>query len=126
MSEDEKTTKKFQSRIPFLLDPGKKIPKKIAKKIKKLKTSFWYYFQPKRVDMGREKEKKILVPNSVHTQPRQENSEKNTKKIQTIKKPHFGIVSSQNRLRQAQKEKKKILGPNSVHTRPGQENSEKN
>ena len=28
---------KFYSRIPFLLHPGKKIPKKIAKKLKKLK-----------------------------------------------------------------------------------------
>ena len=74
--------------------------------------------------MGREKEKKILVPNSVHTQPRQENSEKNTKKIQKIKKPLFGIVSSQNRFNRLRK--KKILVPNSVHTRPGQENSEKN
>ena len=49
--------------------------------------------------MGREKEKKILLPNSVRTRPRLENSEKNDKKI---------------------------LLPNAVHTRPGQENSEKN
>ena len=34
----EKEKKKIQSRIPFTLDPGKKIPKKIEKKnIKKLK-----------------------------------------------------------------------------------------
>ena len=31
---------KFYSRIPFILDPGKKIPKKIAKKFKKLKNLF--------------------------------------------------------------------------------------
>ena len=31
----EKEKKKFQSRIPFTLDLGKKIPKKIEKKIKK-------------------------------------------------------------------------------------------
>ena len=31
--------------------------------------------------------KKILLPNSVHTRPRQENSEKNSKKIEKIKKP---------------------------------------
>ena len=29
--------KKFSPRIPFTLDDGKKIPKKIAKKFKKLK-----------------------------------------------------------------------------------------
>jgi len=28
--------RKSQSRIPFLLDPGKKIPKKIEKKLKNL------------------------------------------------------------------------------------------
>jgi len=32
--------RKSQSRIPFLLDPGKKIPKKIEKKFKKLKSLF--------------------------------------------------------------------------------------
>ena len=77
--------------------------------------------------MGQEREKKILVPNSVHTRPVQENSEKNRKKIQKIKKPLSGIMFSQNGMRLAKKEKKKkILVPNSVHTRPGKENSEKN
>ena len=43
--------------------------------------------------------KKILVPNSVHTRPRQENSEKFSKKIQKIKKPLSGNISSQNGIR---------------------------
>ena len=51
-----------------------------------------------------EKEKKILVPNSVHTRPGQENSEKNSKKI---KKLNSGIISMQKGLREAEKEKKK-------------------
>ena len=42
---------------------------------------------PKRVEGDREREKKILVPNFVHTRPGQENFEKNRKKIQKIKKP---------------------------------------
>ena len=54
-----------------------------------------------------EKEKKILVPNSVHTRPGQENSEKNSKKIQKIKKLNSGIISMQKGLREAEKEKKK-------------------
>ena len=33
------------------------------------------------------KKKKNLVSNSVHTRPEQENSQKNSKKIQKIKKP---------------------------------------
>ena len=39
MSQAENKGKIFQSRIPFILDPGKKIPKKIEKKIKKIKKS---------------------------------------------------------------------------------------
>ena len=54
-----------------------------------------------------EKEKKILVPNSVHTRPGQENSEKNSKKIQKIEKLNSGIISMQKGLREAEKEKKK-------------------
>ena len=55
------------------------------------------------------KGEKNLVPSSVHTQPRQENSKKNSKKIQKIKKkPLFGIIYSQNEMRQAEKGRKKF------------------
>ena len=37
-------------------------------------------------EIGQKRKKKNLVPNSVYTQPRQENSEKNCKKIRKIKK----------------------------------------
>ena len=37
MIEAEKEIKKFWSQIPFILEPGKKIPKKIAKIFKKIK-----------------------------------------------------------------------------------------
>ena len=43
----EKARKKFQPRIPFIHDPGKKIPKKIAKKLKKLKNRFLLLFLAK-------------------------------------------------------------------------------
>ena len=49
--------------------------------------------------IGRERGKKILVPNSVNTRSGQENSEKNSKKIQKIKKPISGIIFSQNGMR---------------------------
>ena len=52
--------------------------------------------------------KKILVPISVQTRPGEENSEKNCKKIEKIKKPLSSSIFSQNRLRQAKKERKKI------------------
>ena len=106
MRQAEKARKKFQSRIPFILNQGQKIPKKIAKKLKK--TNFQHYFQTKRDEIGREREKKILVPNSVPTQPKLENSEKNSKKIQKIKNPLSGIIFSQNGMRQADKERKKF------------------
>ena len=54
-----------------------KIPKKIAKK---LKNPFPALFLPKEDEIGGKREKKILDPNSVHTQPGLENSEKNRKK----------------------------------------------
>ena len=47
MRQAEKWRKKFQSRIPFILDPGKKIPKIIAKKFKKLKNLIQAIFQAK-------------------------------------------------------------------------------
>ena len=70
--------------------------------------------------------KKILFWNSVHPQLGEENSEKNSKKIEKIKKPLFIFSFSQNGMRQTEKEGIKILVRNSVHTRPVEENSEKN
>ena len=99
---------KFQSRILFILDPGKKIPKKIVKNSKNYKTPSWNYFQPKRDEIGRKSENKILVPISVHTQPGQENSEKNSKKIQKIIKPLDSYIFSQNGMRSAEKKKTKF------------------
>ena len=52
-----------------------------------------------RDEVGRESEKKILVPNSVHTRPGLENSEKNNEKIQKIIKPLSGIIFSQKGMR---------------------------
>ena len=49
--------------------------------------------------MGRESEKNILGPNSADTGPRQENSEKNSKKLKKFKKPLSGIIFSQNGMR---------------------------
>ena len=38
------------------------------------------YFQPKLDEKGREREKKTLFPNSIHTRPGQENTEKKLQK----------------------------------------------
>ena len=51
--------------------------------------------------------KKKLSFQSVPTRPGIENSKKNSKKIQKIKKHYYGFISSQNRLGDAEKERKK-------------------
>ena len=64
--------------------------------MKKLKNLFLALFLAKTL-IGRERGKQILVPNSVQTQPGQENSEKKKEeKNQKIKKPLSGIIFSQN------------------------------
>ena len=80
-------------------------------------------------EIGRERDKRILDPNSAHSRPGGANSKKNSKKIQKIKKQLFGVIFSQNGMRQdeiGQERDKKILGPNAAHTRPRGENSKKN
>ena len=108
----EKARKKFQSRIPFLHDPSKKIPNKIVKKFKKLKNLFPALYLAQtgwdRLRKIKKKKKKNLDPNSVPTQPKLENSRKNSKKIQKIKKVNSSIISIQNGLREAEKEWKKF------------------
>ena len=126
MRQAGKGRKKFQTRIPFVHDPGKKIPKKNSKKIQKTKkTCFRQYFQPKRDQIGQEREKKILGPNSADTGPRQENSEKNSKKIQKIKKSLFGNIPSQNGMRQAEKGRKKFQARIPLILDPGKKISKK-
>ena len=65
--------------------------------------------------------KKILVPNSVHSWPGQENTEKNRKKIQKIKNPLSGIIFSQNEIRLAKKETKKFKSRIPLIHGPGKE-----
>ena len=65
--------------------------------------------------------------NVIHTRPGQENSEKNSKKIQKIIKPlpdnrqYFQPKGDE----KGRKSENKILVSKSVPTRPGKENSEK-
>ena len=119
MRQAEKERKKIQSRILFIPDDGKKIPKKQQKNLKNKKTSFRHYFQPKWDVIGRERLKKNLVLNSVHTRPWQENSETNRKKNQKIKKLTSSKISIQKGLRDAEKEKKKFQSRITFLPQPG-------
>ena len=85
MRQAEKEKKEFYFRIPFKLDSGKKIQKKIAKKLKKLKKPLSdIIFYQNGMRQAEKEKKKNLPPNSVQARPRQENSEKNSKKIEKI------------------------------------------
>ena len=68
--------------MPFILDPGKKIPKKIAKKLKKLKNLFLTLFLAKTGRDRPRKREKNFTPEfrSYSTQTRK--FQKNTKKIE--------------------------------------------
>ena len=66
----------------------------------------WLLFKPKQVERGRGREKiKIIFPISSNKTHNRE-FQKNSKKIQKIKKYHYGFFSSQNRLRTSEKERK--------------------
>ena len=71
--------------------------------MKNFKTCSRHYFSPKRDEIGRKSENKILLQNFVHTRPGQGYSEKNSKKIQKIIKPLPSIICSQNGRRSAEK-----------------------
>ena len=63
--------------------------------------------------MGRESEKKILAPNSVHTRPGLKNSEKNSKNSKLLKNLFPALFLAKTG-RDWPRKKKKILVPNSV------------
>ena len=85
--------------MPLILDPDKKIPKKIAKKLRKLKNLFPTLFLAKTGrDRPRKREKKFTSKcRSYSTQTRK--FQKNSQKIEKIKKPISDIIFSQNGMR---------------------------
>ena len=69
LRQAEKQRIKFSFRIPFLPDPKQRISKKSSKKIQKIKKkkSLWHYFYPNGAEIGRERDEKNFVPNSIPT-----------------------------------------------------------
>ena len=98
---------KIYRSVSFLPNAKLKIPKKIAKKFKKLNnTILWLHYKPKLVGKRREREKiKIIVLFRSDT-TRNRKFQKNSKKIRKTKQYQSGFISSQNRLLKAKKEKK--------------------
>ena len=93
-----------------MLDPGLEIPKKNRKKIQKVKNLFPALFLAKTGwDGPRKREKNFSHKfRSYPTRARKFQKKKKSKKIQKIKKANSGIISIQNRLREAEKERKVI------------------
>ena len=76
-------------------------------------------------EIGRERDKRILDPNSAHTRPGGANykkkQQKNSKNQGTTIRHYF----QPNWDKTGREREQTILDPNSAHTRPGGENSEK-
>ena len=76
-------------------------------------------------DIGRERDKRVIDPNSAHTRPGGANykkkKQKNSKNQRTTIRHYF----QPNRDETDREREKRILDPNSAHTRRGGENSEK-
>ena len=80
--------------------------KKKAKKLKKLKNTIMASFKAKIVWKGQEREKLKFIVSFSSYLTRYRIFQKNSKEIQKIKKYHYGIISSQNRLKENEKERK--------------------
>ena len=76
-------------------------------------------------EIGRERDKRILDPNSAHSRPGGANSEKKQQKNSKNQRTAFLHYFQPNQDETGREREKRILDPNSAHTRPGGENSEK-
>ena len=83
MRQAEKEGKEFQTPIPLLLDAGEKIQEKKCKKIQKIKKQLSGVSLSqngiRQDEIGQERDKRMLNPNSAHTRPEGENSKKKFK-----------------------------------------------
>ena len=105
----KKAEKKKKQKISFRFVLTRRVIenfKKIAKKFKKLKNTFWHHFKLKQVGKGLEREKiKIIV--SFRPYPtRNKKFQKTSNKIQKIKKYRYGIVLTKNRMENDETERK--------------------
>ena len=82
------------------------MPKK-KKKINKIKKlPLWHHFKPKSFGKGQEREKVKIIVSFRSCPKRNRKFQKNSKKIQKIKKSHFGFILSQNSVEKNEKERK--------------------
>ena len=121
----EKERKKFQTRIPFILDPGKKIPKKIKKNQKTKKTISGIIFSQNGIIQAKKETKKFQSRIPFTLDPGKKIPKKIAKKFKKLKTPFWHYFQPKwDEI--GQEREKKISDLNSVYTRPVEGNSEKN
>ena len=95
MREAEKEKKKFYFRIPFKPDSGKKIPKKIEKKLGKIKKPLSdINFSLNGMRQAEKEKKKILLPMSFILDPAKIIPKKIVKKFKKFKNYFLTLFSS--------------------------------
>ena len=103
-----KRTRKSENKnclsVPFLPNGKYKIPK-----IEKKKYHCGFISSQKQDGKGREREKIKIIVSFRTNLMRNRKFQKNSKKIQKIKKYQYGVISSQNWLEKARREKIKII-----------------
>ena len=90
--------------VLFLLDREEKIPKKIAKKLKKLKNTITDSSQAEIGGKMLRKRENKNYPSVSFLPDGEEKIQKNSKKIQKIEKYHYDFIPSQNMLEKAENE----------------------
>ena len=92
--------------VSFLPDAEQKMPKKKAKKLKKI--PLWHHFKPKQFGKGQEREKIKITVSFRSYRTRYRKFQKKSKKIKKkTKKHHYGIISRQNCLENCKKVRNK-------------------
>ena len=76
-------------------------------------------------EIGQERDKRILDPNSAHTRPEGANSEKGQQKNSKNQRTTIRHYFQPNRDETGRENEKRTFDPNSAHTRHGGENSGK-
>ena len=125
MRQAEKEKKKFYFRIPFILDSGKKIPKKITNKLKKLKNLFPTLFLAKTGWDRPRKREKHFTPEFRSYSTQTKKKAKKLKKLKNLFPTLFLAKTGWDRPKNREKNFTPEFRAYSTQTRKFQKNSKK-
>ena len=97
---------KIKIIAPFRTIPSRHVIENSEKITKNSKIPLWIHLKPKLVGKGCERERIKIIISFCSYPTRNRKYQKNSRKIQKIKKYHCGFISSQNRLEKAEEERK--------------------